>query len=239
MNLRALVLCFAFPLVSACVTAASGQSAATEQPKFKFEIQPNGEKGPSFTVTNLWTKTLTAAHFRFSVSSQATHSIGMAWDPIWQGVGGPRSQFPGPLEPGASMTMYLPHIGGAPLPDKIEIIAGIWDDGETFGDPAELNLLLNNRTSLALSYEQAIAFLQHGLDENWNRDQYLAALSDFPNSVPSFVFNSIRRTLEANRNPDPDGQSIKLAMQDLLAHFKNNLDLLRPPKSQGTDSNRP
>jgi hypothetical protein len=235
MNLRALALCFAF-LVPSGSPGALGQSVALEQPKFRFEIQPNGEKGPSFTVTNLSTKTLTAAYIRFSASSQAARSIDMAWDPLIQGMRDPRVTLPGPLEPNASMTMNLPRVVGAPFPDRIEIISGIWDDEKTFGDPVRLKLLLDNRISWTSSYEQAIAFLQHGLNENWTRDQYSAALRDRPTPAPP-IFDSIRRTLEANRNPDPDGRSIKLAMQDLLVHFKNNLDLLRPVKPQGASSN--
>lgn len=148
----------------------------------------------------------------------------MDWDPVWQGEGRGREK---PLEPEASMTMSLPHVVGGPLPDRAEIIAGIWADGETFGDPKRLKELQDNRNSLATAYQQAISLLQQGLDQNWSRDQFLSALNGKTNSLP---IDSMRRTLEASANLDEASRSWQRTMQGLLTHFTQNLGLLRQAK---------
>jgi hypothetical protein len=105
------VLCVSL-LVS---SAIRGQAETAEQPKFQIEIQPAAEGGPRFTVKSLSNKTLTACTIRFSVSSEDGSQSGMNWDPIVQGGGDPGRERQQPLEPGASMTMFLPHkVGGPP-----------------------------------------------------------------------------------------------------------------------------
>jgi len=205
---------------------AFAQTQTADQPTFRTEIHATSDRGPSFTLTNLSAKTLSAAQIRFSSSSKAVPSTEMGWDPILQGTSDPRSQLPGPLEPGAGMTMFLPHVVGRPPPDAVDVIAGIWADGETFGQPGRVKLLLQNRTSAVASYEQAIAFLRRGLEQNWTRDQYLKELS----SQNSRAFDSIASTLRANNRPDSDSRSIKLAMTFVLEHLTRNLNLLRQAK---------
>src|SRR5262249_23668778 len=132
--------------------AVEGASSA-EQPRFRIEIQAEAEGGPKFTLTNLSDKTLTACHLQFSVSPNQPEG-GLAWDPLVE-AGDPRR--PRPLEPGASLRLSLAHRVGGPLPDKIEVIAGIWADGGTFGDAAWVKLLLEQRAGLTAAYEQALA----------------------------------------------------------------------------------
>lgn len=79
---------------------------------------------------------------------------------------------------------------------------------------------------MAAAYEQAIALLQEGIEHNWTRDQYLAALNSKPNTLP---IDSIRRTLLANQGLVRP--VMKQAAQDLLAYFEQNLQLLRAQKS--------
>lgn len=131
---------------------AVAQTQTPDQPRFRTEINSTSDRGPNFTLANLSAKTLTAAQIRFSSSSKAAPETEMAWDPILQGSGDPRSQTAGPLEPGAGMTLSLPHVVGRPLPDTVEVIAGIWADGETFGQPDRVKLLL---TSAANSRDSA------------------------------------------------------------------------------------
>ena len=69
--------------------------------------------------------------------------------------------------------------------------------------------------------------LEKGLDEDWTRGQYLAALNSQPNRLP---FHSIRRTLEASPNLDQDPRLLQLAMKSLLQHFTESLTLLRKAK---------
>jgi hypothetical protein len=80
-----------------------------------------------------------------------------------------------PIEPGGRITQHLSHAVGGPLPDKIEVVAGVWADGETFGQPDWVKVILKNREIQASAYEQATSMLQRGLDQNWTRDQYLQA----------------------------------------------------------------
>jgi hypothetical protein len=195
-----------------------------DQSKFRIETVLT-ERAPTFTVTNLYSKTLTAAHFRFSSSAGPGPVAETVWDPLRQGWDSFRPQPPGPLEPGTDMTMYLAHIVGAPPSDQVEVVAGVWADGETFGDPSELKLILNHRAALPASYEQTIAIVQRGLDENWNRNQYLQGLRGVQNSAAvRFVVDALRK----NNNPNPDPASIKSAIQSVLMTLKHNLDMLRP-----------
>src|SRR5262249_5417934 len=141
-----------------------------------------------------------------------------------------------PLAPGASVTLHLPHRVGGPVPDKVEVVAGIWADGETFGHQAWVKTLVAHRASLVSAYEQAISLLQEGLEHDWTQAQYLAALNGKPASLP---FYSLRGTLEAGAGPTRDPRAVKMAMQNLSAHFTQNLLLLRPAKpAEQTTSRR-
>jgi len=215
--------------------ALHGRSQTRAEPGFQIAIQADADGRPTFTLTNLSDGTLTACHIRFSLSPQSKPQTEMDWDSLAQYQGGGPRRGPQPLEPGASMTIPLPHVVGGPLPDEVEVVAGIWADGETFGEDERVKRLLSNRASLTSAYEQAISLLQQGLDENWTRDQYFAALNGKPNSLP---FLSIRSALRAGPNADWDRRSLQRAMQDLSAHFTTNLDLLRQAKpiASGTTS---
>jgi hypothetical protein len=132
---------------------------------------------------------------QFSRSTEVKPESSMQWDALVQAgpVSHPEVQ-QHPLGPGASMTQFLSHTVGAPLPDTVEIVAGVWDDGDSFSDSNGVHRIWERRASMASAYEQAIAFVQKGLDENWTRDQYLEALNSKPNS---FAFVILRRNLEA------------------------------------------
>jgi hypothetical protein len=124
---------------------------------------------------------------------------------------------------------------GAALPDQVELVAGVWEDGETFGKSVWVKAVLANRETLVCAYEQSIALLQQRLDQNWTGDQYLTALLSKANSKP---VNSIRSTLQANAKPGHDPQAVPLAMRDLWAYFKRNLAVIRQAKRpQGTPNN--
>jgi hypothetical protein len=129
------------------------------------------------------------------------------------------------------MTMVLPHQVGGPLPDKVEAVAGIWADGETFGQEVWLKRLLDHRAAMTSAYEQAISLLQQGLDQNWTSNQYLAALNSKPNSLP---FYSIRSTVEANSKLSENQRPLQHAMQHLLAYFTQNLAVLHQAKPSGS-----
>jgi hypothetical protein len=219
-----LLVIFFCALCAGMFAASAAYGQLESAAKFRTEILPSADGGPKFTVTNLSDNTLTACVIRFSVSSQAKPESHMDWDAIVQGGRNTRRGSQQPLEPQASLTMSLPHVVGDPLPDKVEVVAGVWADGTTFGEADWLKVILGNRAYFASSYEQAISFLKSGLDQKWTRDQYLEALSKEPKSGP---FYAIRRTLEANRNAS---RILERIIQHLLKYFTENLTLLRQAK---------
>jgi hypothetical protein len=93
-----------------------GETQMTQLPKFQIEIHAAGEKGPSFTITNLTGKTITACVVELSTSTDPEQKQKTLWDALV--LGQP------PIEPGANLTQYLGHAVGDPLPNKVEVIAG-------------------------------------------------------------------------------------------------------------------
>jgi hypothetical protein len=165
------------------------QSAAITSPNFEITIQTEGERAPRYTVTNLTGKTVAACVVRLS-SSLDSDTQRSVWDALVLSVP--------PIEPDASISQFLAHRVGGPLPDRVEVVAGVWVDGETFGDPEWVNVILKGRQSLVAAYDQAIALLREGMDQKWTREQYLQAFNDKTNSV----FYGIRATLTANEDLD-------------------------------------
>lgn len=197
-----------------------GQVGAVDPPKFQIDIQTGGEGAPKYRVTNLTGKTVTACVVSVSSSSENRGQSKTQWDALIQNVPA--------IEPGGSISQYLGHRVGGPLPDKLEVIAGVWADGESFGDPDWVKSILKNREAMAADYEQAIAMLQQGLDQNWNRDQYLKALSDRPNSI---AFHSIRSTAMADTRFDEQPQQSHHVVQVMLDSFTRKLDQLKKAKA--------
>ena len=104
----------AIAMVLIVAYAVRFEAQSVREPKFRIEIQTGGDKGPQFAVTNLSEKTLTAATIEFSVSAEARPEGKMNWDPLAQGGQGPNGEPQGPLGPGTSVTLYLPHrVGGS------------------------------------------------------------------------------------------------------------------------------
>ena len=199
------------------------QSDVSVDSGFRIEIQTVIDGKPSFTFTNLFNDTLTACVIRFYLSSRPTWHAELDWAPLVQDLPINRVGAEHPLDAGTSKTMYLPHAVGESLPDKVEVVAAIWADGETFGDDKWLKVLLKNRASLASAYEGAIGILQKGMDENWTRIQFLEAVS----SKPTAATLAIRNTLGGNRIFDAKPQLLRHALQNLQAYFEQKLDLLR------------
>ena len=192
---------------------------ATEQPRFQIEIHATGERGPTYTVTNLSGKRVSACVFEISSSSQRARKSKTVWDALMQGQP--------PIEPGASISQYLSHIVGDPLPDKVEVVAVVWVDGETFGQPVWVNSILKNRAMRASEYEDAAAILQRGLDRNGSSDQYLQAFSDKPDSGPVYT---VRTALKVNQQTNHTPQVFTHTMQFLLQFFRQQSDQLRTAK---------
>jgi hypothetical protein len=199
-------------------TAAQGASTTPERPKFKIEIRATGEKGqgPSFAVTNLTAKTVTACVFEQSYPSQGVRKTTIVWDALVEGNI--------PIEPGQTVLRPLIPIIGNALPNKVEVIAGIWADGESFGPPKWASNIFNYRALRASEDEDAAAILQRGLDQNWNRNQYQQAFSDKPDTGPVYT---VRTALTATQQTGQTPQEFTHTMQFLLQSFKQQADRLR------------
>jgi hypothetical protein len=193
--------------------------SSAEQPRFQIEIQATGETGPRYTVTNLTGRTVTACVLELSSSSQSGGNSKTVWDALLQDEP--------PIEPGASISQYLSHVVGGPLPDKVEVISGVWADGGTFGQLIWVDNILKTRAMRASEYEQAATMLQQGLDQNWTRDQYLKALGDQQNSIP---IRAVRSTLVANEQFTEKPQLLRHKMQMMLESFVQKSNQIRKTK---------
>ena len=204
------------------------QSRADEKPKFQIEIQPAAAGGPKFTVMNLSGKTVSACVLEISMASEGKGQSRIVWDAPFLGVR--------PLEQGATISQNLAHVVGAPLPDKVEVIAGIWADGESFGQSDWVKVILANRADQVSKYEQATSFLQRGLDQNWTRDQYLEGLRSMPNPGP---FYGIKSTLEANQDLNNRPEVLQRVIRALLESLNRKLELIRQAKPSASASSIP
>ncbi len=200
--------------------AVQGQPQTAERPKFQIEIQPPSQvAGPRFTVTNLTSRTVTACVLELSSSSESKGQSVTVWDAVVLDQS--------PIVPGATISQYLVHAVGSPRPDHVEVIAGIWDDGETFGQAEWVSNILKGRTLLASQYEQAASLLQQGLDQNWTRDEFLKAVSDKPSSGPMY---EIRSTLATSLRSSERPLLMWGAMKRMLERFTQKAEQLRQAK---------
>jgi hypothetical protein len=195
------------------------QSAAIASPNFEIEIHTEEAGSPRYKVTNLTGKTVTACVVRLSSSVESNDQSHTVWDALVQNVP--------PIEPNSSISQFLGHRVGGPLPDNVEVVAGVWVDGETFGNPEWVNVILKGRESLVAAYDQAITLLREGMDQKWTREQYLQALNKEPNSAP---FHRIRTTLTANENWNEQPELMNPLMQKMMDSFAQKSDQLKKAK---------
>ena len=189
-----------------------------EEPRFDIQIQ-SAENRSTYTATNLASKTVTACVVRFSFS-QTNKELGTT---IWDSV---LTDEP-PIEPSGHMSGNLSHVVGNPYPDKVEVIAGIWADGETFGQSDWVKHILTAREMLASAYERAASLLQRGLDENWTRDQYLQALNETPDTS---AIHTLRSNLTANPQLADDAKRLRHLMISMLDTFTGKYERIRRTK---------
>jgi hypothetical protein len=173
--------------------------------KIQVEIQTPRDGGPSFTLTNLSDKALAACEIEIYVSSERGRPMRQTWDSAYLGAH--------PLEPGATMTKPLPHVVGDVFPDTVVVTAGIWEDGETFGDTAGVNYILKLRARMENDYKLSISFLQRGLDENWDIATYLEKLSSWSGFVDPA---GIRPNLERNQQIQANPKQLQIYIHKLL-----------------------
>ncbi len=132
-----------------------------------------------------------------------------------------------PIEPGAGDSRSLFEFAFSPQPDRIKVIAAVWTDGETFGEPASVNLILDHRAARAAEYEDAAAILQKGLNQNWTREQYQQAFRDKPDNGPVYT---VRTALSATLQTAPTPEAFTHTMQFLLTNFQQLSKQLRKVK---------
>jgi hypothetical protein len=123
----------------------------------------------------------------------------------------------------------LGHFVGQPYPDKTEVAAAVWADGTTFGPSDHLKRILSNRAYQANTLNRVISLLQTGLQQEWTRDQYLAALDKAPDALASQAFG-VRSTLKVNTNLDANPNIRKKLIQDLIDRLSAERDALRQSK---------
>ncbi len=201
-----------------CTSTAAAPQAVSPL-KFSVEIDTESEHGPQFTVKNLNHKAMTAFVAEFFIPGQAHAEGGLGWDALM--VNKP------PVAPGAAISQYLAHRPGGPLPDRVEITAAIWADGETFGQQDRLERIVNHRNQELLEFDRVDAILQRGLDENWTRDQFLQAMGDKPGGIATLTVSS---TLKAAPQFDTDPKHMALAVRAMLRHLTEKAELLRTAK---------
>ena len=201
------------------LSAAQGPSTTPQRPKFKIEIRATGEKGPGYAVTNLTAKTVTACVFELTYPSQGGRKSNIVWDTLVQGVP--------PIEPGRTVFHPLVIVGRSVLPGKVEVIAGLWADGESFGQPELLSNILKTRALRASQYDDAAAILQQGVNQNWTLSQYQQAFSNKPDSGPVYT---VRTALSATQQTAQTPQEFTHTMQFVLQSFRQQSDKLRMAK---------
>jgi hypothetical protein len=214
------ILAAAFCALNIAVLSPSAlhSQRETERPEFRVEIL-RGERGPTYTITNLSGKSVGALVLEVSSSSQPARKVKKVWDSILEGHR--------PIEPGAGLSRPVYELAFSPPPDRIKVIAAVWDDGDTFGAPASVNLILNNRALRAAQYEDAAAILQQGLSQNWTRDQYEQAFRDKPDTGAVYT---VRTALSATLKTAQTSQDFTHTMQFLLTNFQQLSKQLRKVK---------
>lgn len=201
-----------------CIAMLSPSASQAQPPKFRVEIQP-GQRGPSYTITNLNSKPVSAFVLEISSSSRAARKEERRWDSILEGHP--------PIAPGAGLSRSLYELAFSPTPDRIKVIAAIFTDGDTFGPPALINYILKIRGDRAAEYEDAARILQQGLSNNWTRDQYEQAFRDKPDSGAVYtVRTALSSTLQTAKMHD----EFTRVMQILLKNFQQLSKKLREVK---------
>lgn len=213
---------------SASNATESGQSltvvgGCAEQQAFQVDLQPDIGNGPHFALRNFCDAPLTAIFLHIVSPDDARVEAGQLWDALMQ-------RQP-PVAKGGSASIQLVHRAGQPFTAKIDVGAAVWADGSTFGNPELVWHILANRAVDMRSCDWAISLLQQGLQQNWTRDQYVAALDQKKKEglVSGFLDTSIRGNLQRNPILDSAG-GLPQVLQRMTETFAQKRDLLRQSK---------
>jgi hypothetical protein len=209
-------------------TADSGQSltvvgSCAQQQAFQGYLQSDSGDGPHFMLRNFCDAPLTAVYLQIVSLDDGRVEAGESWDALMQ-------RQP-PVPKGEITSIQLFHRAGQRFSAKVDVGAAVWADGSTFGNPELLRRILSNRAVDMRSCDWAISLLQQGLQQNWNRDQYIAALDQKKKeaSVSGFVDTSIPSNLQRNPLVDAAG-GLQHVLQRMTEIFAQKRDLLRQSK---------
>jgi hypothetical protein len=194
---------------------------SSSEPNFRAEIHSLTEDGPQIVLTNLSEEPLTACYLQTAFWKVDRKPSGQLWDVLVQNLS--------PLVKDAEISIPLVHMVGESYPDKVEVAAAVWADGTTFGRPDLLKRILISRASRANSLDQIISLMQTGIQQDWTRDQFLAAL-DGKSLATSVEASSLKSTLQANPNMETRPRVRQRIIQLMLDTFSRRRDALRQSK---------
>jgi hypothetical protein len=202
----------------------------SDSPPLRFELESTAERGPRFILTNVYQEPLTAFIVQVEPLSERDKTSIIPWDAFDGGQS--------PVPRGLSIVQGVPHIVGGRIPDA-KLVAAVWDDGSTFGPDELVQTIFANRRILADAFDRAIRTLQTGLEQNWSREQYIAAVEREKGSVAGrdgltgeayraatisiFTITSNLQGMTVNGKPAP----LEFAVKKLLEMFSQRRDTLR------------
>jgi len=195
------------------------------EPEIQVEIHSANERDTRIVLTNLSEQSLTAFFLHISYASENRAASKMLWDAFQQNKS--------PVAKNATVELPLGHAPGVPFLGKIKVAAAVWADGATFGSPDELRHIFANRAFRARALDRIISLLQTGLQQQWTRDKYLAALEQEPKFVASQALG-LSSTLKANENLDSDPRTRQKLIEEMLQRFAEERDALRRSKPDFT-----
>jgi hypothetical protein len=197
----------------------------SNQPEIQVEIQTSNERDTRIVLTNLSNEPLTAFVLRISYLSENRKPEKMDWDVFLLNTS--------PLAKNANVSFPLGHAPGVPFLGKVEVAAAVWARGTMFGPPGQLKYIFTNRAYRVRALDRVISLLQTGLQQQWTRNQYFAALAHEPNSVSSQA-SVVRSSLNENKNFDADPALRQAVVRKLINSFSAEREALRQSKPDFT-----
>jgi len=215
-NDRPVAMC-ALLSVALLFWAIAAHPQSTGDPRLDVRMGSSGN-GYTFTITNLGGIAVTAYVAKAFFPQNKREQVLRTWDSVLADEA--------PIEPNGHVSGGIGVSENDPYPDRVEVVAGIWSDGETFGKEVYLKQLLDAREKRASEFESVAKLIQRGLDENWSVDQYLHALDVMPSSLAVYSLSS---TLKAGSKSD-DPKRLHHTVLHMLDMFTGSYERIRRAK---------
>lgn len=219
-----LVACALLAATLLCLPPAHPQQAG--DPRLDLRLSASGNRY-TFTITNLGSKALTAYSLD-GIFPQNKRRPVHTWDSVLVDES--------PIEPNVHVSRGLGMSEDGPYPERVELVAGIWADGETFGKPLLVKQLLDARADRAADFERVAKLIQRGLDEKWSVDEYLRALD--PQPPGSLAGYSLSSTLKGNSDMD-DPKHLYRTVISMLDRYTGAYERIRRIKPVITAASNP